>query len=230
MEHLLHAQLDAAAPDALAAEGGVVAELVVVRLVLRRDRPHVAEDVGAERSVRVHPPPVLDDRDAREVLDALVDGDGDGLLDALLDRHRLVPAVALGVVALLHLVDGHLEPSGQAGEQLGPVGVAVHHLPVDADREHPLVVGEDAPVDVDDAAALGEQAHGLGLAGVDRLLQRLGLHGLQEPQAGADRTEQQRGDEGEDAQARAQRACRRASSSTVIDLIMLPWELSTPDA
>ena len=39
------------------------------------------------------------------------------------------------------------------------------------------------------------------LALVDGLLQRVGLHRLQEPQPGADGAEQQGGDEGQDAEA-----------------------------
>ena len=70
-----------------------------------------------------------------------------------------------------------------------------------ATDEHGVVVGHDAPVDVEDPSPLGHQPDGLGLAGVDDLLQRVGLHGLQEPQARPHGTEQQRGHEGEDAQA-----------------------------
>ena len=201
VEHVLHAQLDAGPPDVLAADRRVVAPVVVALLVLGGDRPHVPDDVARQRGVRIRAAPLRHDRHAGEVLDPLLEGDRDRFLDVLPQRQRPVPAVGVGVVALLHLVDRHLQPAGQAGEDLGPVGVVADHLPLDGDGEHAGVVGEDPPVGIEDPSPLGHEADDLRLAGVDRALQRVGLHGLQEPQPGADGPEQQGRDEGKDAEA-----------------------------
>ena len=201
VEGVLHRQLDAGSPNLLAVDGRVVTEVLVVLLVVGGDRPHVPDHVAGQRSVRVVPPPALDDRDARKVLAALLDRHRHVGRHALLQRQRLVAAVALGVVAGLHVCHRHVEPPGEAGEQLGPVGVATDHVPVDGNGQYPLVVGEDPALGVEDAPPLRYQLHGFGLAGVDGLLQRVGLDGLQEPQPRPHRPEEQRGDDGEDAEA-----------------------------
>ena len=96
---------------------------------------------------------------------------------------------------------GHVDPAGEAAEDLGAVAVAADDRPVDRHGEHALVVGHDAPVGVEDPPPLGQQRDGAQLGGVDLLLQRLLLDGLQEPQAGADQAEQQGADEREHSEA-----------------------------
>ena len=202
VEHVLHAQLDARPPDILAVDGCVVALVLVALLVLGGDRAHVPDDVARHRGVGIRSPPLRHDRHAGKVLDPFLEGDRDRFLDVCLQRQRPVAAVGVGVVARLHLLDRHLQPSRQSGEHLGPIRVVVDHVPLDGDGEHPRVVGEDPPVGIEDPPPLRDEVDDLRLAGVDRPLQRIGLHGLQEPQPGADGPEQQGRDEGEDAEAR----------------------------
>ncbi len=79
------------------------------------------------------------------------------LVDVLGDGHRQERAVDAAVVALLHLLDRDIDPAGQSPEDLGAVVRAADEFPVDGDGEHPLVVGEDPAVGVEDATTLGEQ-------------------------------------------------------------------------
>ena len=67
------------------------------------------------------------------------------------------------------------------------------------DGEDTPVVGEDPASRVEDAAALGDQDLGAPLTVVDLRLQRVALNGLQEPQASADRAEEDDRDESERA-------------------------------
>ena len=71
-----------------------------------------------------------------------------------------------------------------------------------ADGEHAVVVGEDATLGVEDAAAFGQQRDRAQLGGVDLGLQRLVLDRLEEPETSADEAEQQHADEREHAEAR----------------------------
>ena len=196
---LLHAQLDAELADALVE---VVPRGGVLVFGLGRDAAHVADDVARQRGVRVDPPRLLDDDDPGQVLDPLHDRRRGALVDALGDRHRQIRAVHLAVETLLHLLDRNVDPSGQAAEDLGAVGLAADHIPLDGDGQDARVVGEDPPVGVEDPASLGKQRDGAQLGDVDLGLQRLLLDGLEEPEARPDEPEQQHADEREDAKAR----------------------------
>ncbi len=193
-------ELDTGAADILAAVRRVVAEGDVVGGVLFRDRPHVADDVGGERRIRVHPSVRLDHRDAGEVLAAFAEGDDDVLGDVLGDRQRTQCREVAGVEPRLHLLDGDADPAGQAAEQGGAVGGAAHRHPVDGDVVDRLVAGEEPAVVVEDLPPLGGDQHGPRVALVDDLLQRLRLDSLQEPQPGAEPGEQHHGNRSEHAE------------------------------
>ncbi len=149
VQHRFHALLDAELSDPFVEQ--VTRRLEVVVPLVLGDRAHVADDVSRVRRVGVHPLPLGEDVQAGEVLGAFEQRRRRGLVDPLLDRHREERAVDLGLEATLHVLDRDVDPRRQAPEDLEPVGPAAQLLPVDGDGEHALVVGEDAPVDVEDA-------------------------------------------------------------------------------
>ena len=143
----------------------------------------------------------FDHRHAGEVLAALAEGDDDVLGNVLGDRQGPQRVEVARVEPLLHLLDGHSDPSRQAAEQGGPVDVAAHRRPVDGDVVDRFVAGEEATVVIEDLSPLGGDQHGAGVALVDDLLERLGLDRLEEPQPGADPGEQHHGDGCEHAES-----------------------------
>ncbi len=179
MKDCLHRPFHTELPDPLVSQ---VAERQVGLELLGRDRPHVANDMGGVRRVRIHPPPFVDDLDAGKVLDPFEDGDGCLLVDILLDRHRKERRVVAGLVPVLHLLQRNPNPSLESGEQLRARRTSLHRAPIDRDGEDPLVVSEDPTLDIEDAASLGRQLHHACLGAVHPLLQLLSPNGLEVPE------------------------------------------------
>ena len=96
VERVLHRLLDTERADELV---GVVVQVLVVLLGLLGDRAEVADHVTRERRVRIHPLPLLDDLNTREVLAALFQVGHGVFIDALFERERQQRAEALALRA-----------------------------------------------------------------------------------------------------------------------------------
>ena len=201
VQRILHRQLDAERADQLV---GVVALRLVLVDVLLGDRAEVPDDVAGQRRVRIHTLPLLDDLNAREVLAALLQVRDRVFVDVFLQRQRQQRAEALTlgalgdgrraearVVALLQIDDRHLQRTGEPFEQPLAVLRLLDHAPVDGDGEDPLVVGHDPALGIEDAAAFGRDQDLAQLGGRHLRLEAGGLDTLQEPQARAEKADQQ---------------------------------------
>ena len=205
VQRVLHRLLDAERADQFV---GVVVQVFVVLLGFLGDRAEVADDVAGERRIRIDALPLLDDLDAGEVFAALLQV-GDGVfVDTFLQRKWQQCAEALTLRALrdgrfaearfvptLQVDDRHLQRARQSVEERVAILLLLDRAPVDRDREDALVVGHDPTLGIEDASALGRDQHFAELGCRDALLVRRGLDTLQEPQSGAECTDQQRRDQ-----------------------------------
>ncbi|MEZ5136749.1 MAG: hypothetical protein R2699_17280 [Acidimicrobiales bacterium] len=170
------------------------------------DAPHVADDVGGDRSVGIGPDGFAADRHPREVLGVLgdddlqllrhVDGDRDGfegvvlrVLEAAFERRDLRRAAAGGQLL------------GDAQQHLVAAARVVELVRAHGDDQRRAVVDDDPTFTVEDPAPRRLLVDEPLRVGDRHLLELLRRHHLQVPEPGEQGAEERHDDDPEDAHA-----------------------------
>ena len=151
VEFALHAELDPKLPNSFVEE---VAIVTVIILAFRRDPAHIAHYMTGQRRIRVDPTRLFNDGHTRQIFYPLFDRDGDPFVDVLSDWHWQKGAVDVALESGLHLFNRHVYPPRQPTKDLCAIVGSANNFPINANGEHPLVVGNDPAIEIENPAAL----------------------------------------------------------------------------